>query len=125
MERPWRIVGPLGQPSNGLLWMSRTAGVLFVTATCTFATIAIIICGPWRGRRSGQTAGALARRLVREAGADLQARSRIVPQHAALVYRLGCVVLAGPAPLCPSLVSASAAFGVTGHAPDPVVRRCD
>ena len=35
--------------------MSRTAGVLFVTATCTFATIAIIIYGPWRGQHKWST----------------------------------------------------------------------
>src|SRR2546426_6111965 len=33
-------------------------------------------------------------------------------------------VLARPSPLCPPLVGPSAAFGVEGHTPDRVVRRC-
>src|SRR2546425_9863923 len=71
--------------------------------------------GPTTG---GQPSGTLSRRLMHESRAYLQPRSRIVPQHAALVYRLGGVVLAGPSPLCPSLVSAAAAFGVKGDPPD-------
>src|SRR2546426_2731297 len=33
-------------------------------------------------------------------------------------------VLARPSPLCPPLVGPAAAFGVEGHTPDRVVRRC-
>ncbi len=56
MERPWRIVGPLGRPSNGLMWMSRIVRARSVHATCTFATTAIIISGRCRGRRRSSTA---------------------------------------------------------------------
>ena len=55
MERPWRIVGPRGRSSNGLIWMSRTARARSVNVTCTFATTAIIISGRWRGRRRWST----------------------------------------------------------------------
>src|SRR6266851_541761 len=72
----------------------------------------------------GQPPGALSGALVRESGAPLQPRSRIVHQHAALVSGLGGVVLARPSPLCPPLVGTPAACRMKGHAPDPVVRRC-
>src|SRR5262249_4947493 len=61
---------------------------------------------------------------VRQSGTDLQPRGRMVDQHAPLVYRLGCVVLAWASPLCPSLVGASTTGGITGHLSYPVVRRC-
>ena len=64
-------------------------------------------------------------RLVRCPDASCESRGRTFSPEAELslsmprwVYRLGCVVLAGPSPLCSSLVSASAAFGVKGYPPD-------
>src|SRR4029450_6597444 len=57
-----------------------------------------------RADTGGQPCGTLSRRLMRESRAYLQPRSRIVPQHAALVDRLGCVLLAGAAPLWPEVV---------------------
>ena len=56
MERPWRIVGPRGRPSHGLMWMSRIVRARSVHATCTCATTAIIISGRCRGRRRWSTA---------------------------------------------------------------------
>src|SRR5215813_11501441 len=106
MERPWRIVGPLGQPSNGLLWMSKTAGVLFVTATCTFATIVIIICGPWRGRHRWS--------IVWDAVQTPHARVEGVPS--------------APQPHCPSAchagVEAGMCFAGWAIAALPVIGQC-
>ena len=56
MERPWRIVGPLGRSSNGLIWTSRTARARSADVICTCATTAIIISGRCRGRRRWSTA---------------------------------------------------------------------
>ena len=56
MERPWRIVGPRGQLSNELMWMSRIVRARSVHATCMFATTALIISGRCRGRRRWSTA---------------------------------------------------------------------
>src|SRR5215813_10618010 len=52
---------------------------------------------------------------MRESETHVQPRSRIVYQHAALVSGLGCVLLAWTSSLCPPLVGASAAFGITYH----------
>src|SRR6266571_7831341 len=59
---------------------------------------------------------------MRESGAHVQPRSRMVHQHAALGSGLGGVVLAWPSSLCPPWVGAAATFGVTRHASDPLVR---
>src|SRR4029450_10512618 len=77
-----------------------------------------------RADPGGQPSGTLSRHLVPESGAHLQPRTCTLDQHAALVYGRGGVGLARPAPLCPPLVGPAAAFGVAGHAPDRVVRRC-
>ena len=61
MERPWLIVGPRGRPSNELMWMSRIVHARSVHATCTCATIAIIISGRCRGRHRGSTASCAVR----------------------------------------------------------------
>jgi hypothetical protein len=75
------------------------------------------------GRDAGeQPLGALPGPLMRESGAPVQPRSRMVPQHAALGSGLGGGVLAGPSSLCPPWVGAAATFGVTRHAPAPLVR---
>src|SRR4030095_3456595 len=71
----------------------------------------------------GQPPGALSGALVRESGARVQPRSRIVHQSAALVSGLGCVLLARPSAFFSPLVGTSASFRVTGHPPDPIVRR--
>ena len=62
MERPWRIVGPRGRPSNGLMWMSRIVRARSGPATGTCATTAIIISGRCRGRRRWSTASCAVRR---------------------------------------------------------------
>jgi hypothetical protein len=54
--RPWRIVGPLGRPSNGLLWTSRTARARPADVLGTWATTALIISGRCRGQRRSSTA---------------------------------------------------------------------
>ena len=54
--RPWRIVGPLGRPANGLMWTSRTARARPADVLCTCATTALIISGRCRGRRRSSTA---------------------------------------------------------------------
>jgi len=75
------------------------------------------------GSDSGdQPPGALPGPLMRESGTHGQPRSRMVSQQAALVSGLGGVLLAWTSSLCPPLVGASASFGVTRPAPDPVVR---
>ena len=56
MERPWRLVGPLGRPANGWSWTSRTARARSADVICTCATTAIIISGRCRGRRRSSTA---------------------------------------------------------------------
>src|SRR5229473_2796060 len=70
-----------------------------------------------RADPGGQPSGALSRHCVPESGAYLQPRSGTLDQHAALVYRLGRVVLARPAPLCPPLVGPPASCRMKGHAP--------
>src|SRR6516225_2992970 len=73
------------------------------------------------GSDSGdQPPGTLPGPRMRESGTYVQPRSRIVYQYAALVSGLGCVLLAWTSSLCPPLVGAAAAFGVTRHAPNPV-----
>src|SRR4030095_16602461 len=67
-----------------------------------------------------QPLGALPGPLMRESGAHGQPRSRIVHQHAALVSRLGCVLLAWTSSLCPPLVGAAAHFAVTKHGSTPL-----
>src|SRR4030095_11515929 len=106
------------------MWMSRTAHVLFANVTCTCATIAIIVSGRSRGRRRLSTVWCTVPTPRARVGAHLQPRSRIVHQHAPLVYRLGFIVLAWPSPLCPPLVGASDSSGVKRQPPDHVVRRC-
>ena len=61
MERPRLIVGPRGRPSNELMWMSRIVHARSVHATCTCATIAIIISGRCRGRHRWSTASCAVR----------------------------------------------------------------
>ena len=96
--------------------------VLFVTVPCTCATTAIIISGRWRGHAGGEPSGALSSIPWCESRDKTSSpATRIVYQHAPLVYGLGCVVLAWPAPLCPSLVGASASSRVTGWPPDHIV----
>src|SRR5947208_15679577 len=56
-----------------------------------------------RADASRQPSGALFRPHMRESGADLQPRSRIVHQHAPLVYGVGRVLLAWPSPMCSPL----------------------
>src|SRR5713226_5713033 len=102
--------------------MSRIGPARSVAVPCMCAIIAIIIFGPFGSDAGDQPLGALPGPLVRESGAHVQPRSRIVHQHAALVSGLGGVLLAWTTSLCPPLVGAAAAFGVTRHAPDPVVR---
>src|SRR5882724_7077137 len=51
-------------------------------------------------------------------GRPLSPEAAIVHQHAPVEHRLGRVLLARPSPLCPPLVDASAAYGVTGHPPN-------
>src|SRR5215471_9369585 len=75
-----------------------------------------------RADASGEPSGALSRPHMRESGADLQPRSRIVHQHAPLVYGVGRVLLAWPSPMCPPLVGPSASGGVTGYLQHPAVR---
>jgi hypothetical protein len=54
--RPWRLVGPLGRPANGLMWTSRPARARPADVIGPCATTAILLSGRGRGRRRSSTA---------------------------------------------------------------------